>query len=164
MYQRILVPFDGSATSLRGLDEALMLAKSTGAAVRLIHMLDDFLYVGGVENCTAYTRDVIPDLRRAAYAILQSGREHAARAGIEVETQLLERVGARLSDVVEEQVQSWPADLVVMGSHGRRGMRRAILGSDAEQVLRHAHVPVLVVRAPDKAGAVRAELASAAAA
>lgn len=148
MYQRILVPFDGSATSLRGLEEAIKFARSSGAALRLVHVLDDFLYAVGIEGNVAYSRDVLPDLRRGAEAILKTGRDRAAAAGVTAETVLVECVGGRLADVVDEQVRSWHADLVVMGSHGRRGAIRALLGSDAEQVLRRSRVPVLLVRAP----------------
>jgi len=105
MYQRILVPIDGSETSDRGLEEALRLARLDGGSVRLIHVVDPQKHVPGYITCAA-----------------------------------------RLCDVVAAQAKSWKADLIVIGSHGRRGVERALLGSDAERILRVAPVPVLLVK------------------
>ena len=78
---------------------------------------------------------------------LEHGRERAGRAGVEAETALLfDQAAARLCDVVAAQAKSWKADLIVIGSHGRRGVERALLGSDAERILRVAPVPVLLVK------------------
>lgn len=148
MYQRILVPFDGSATSTRGLDEALQLAKMAGASVRLLHVVNELNYVTGFESYAAYAGDVIPLMREAGEAILAQGKARAAAAGVEVETELVENFSLRLSDVVLEQAERWKAELIVIGTHGRRGVQRLLLGSDAELILRTAPVPVLLVRAP----------------
>lgn len=152
MYQRILVPIDGSATSGRGLDEAIKLARLTGAELRLVHVVDELLFATGFETYAAYANDVVPFMRQAGEKILQDGKERAEKAGLKVDTVLFEGVAARLADVVADQVGGWSADLVVIGSHGRRGIGRALMGSDAEQVVRTAPVPVLVVRAPMPAG------------
>ena len=154
MYQRILVPFDGSPTSVCGLDEAIRLAALTHASLRLVHMLDDLLYVTGFETYAAYAGDVIPFMRDAGEKILQQGRARAEKAGVSVETLLLEGVAPRLSDLVADQVKAWKADLIVIGTHGRRGVGRLLLGSDAEQIVRAATVPVLLVRAPETSDAV----------
>ena len=147
MYQRILVPFDGSPTSTRGLDEATRLAKLTGASVRLIHLLDILVFTTGFETGAVYAGDVIPFMRRAGQEILQDGKVRAERAGVPVDTVLVEGMGSRLSDVVAEQAKAWGADLIVIGTHGRRGVGRLMLGSDAEQIVRTSTVPVLLVRA-----------------
>ena len=68
-------------------------------------------------------------------------------AGVKVETALLESYTGRVSDLVIDQSVEWGANLIVLGTHGRRGVKRMLLGSDAEQVLRLATVPVLLVRA-----------------
>lgn len=148
MYQRILVPFDGSATSGRGLDEAIRLATLTGASLRLIHMLDILVFATGFETAAVYAGDVIPFIRRTGQTILEEGKARAEKAGVAVDTVLLEGMGTRLSDVVTEQAKAWGADLIVIGTHGRRGVGRVLLGSDAEQIVRTAPVPVLLVRAP----------------
>ncbi len=147
MYQRILVPFDGSPTATRGLDEATALARLTGARIRLLHLVDDLVYATGFETGAVYLSDVLPVMRQAGRSILERGRERVQRAGIEVDTELLEGMGPRLAEVVAERAVAWHADLIVIGTHGRRGVGRMLLGSDAEQVLRSAPVPVLLVRA-----------------
>ena len=68
-------------------------------------------------------------------------------AGLEVETQLQVLKGGRVSDVILKEVRSADCDLIVIGTHGRRGFQRALLGSDAEAVLRESPVPVLLIRA-----------------
>jgi nucleotide-binding universal stress UspA family protein len=149
MYQRILVPFDGSATSSRGLTEAIQLARLSGARLRLVHMVDDLLYASGFESSAIYMTDVVPLMRAAGETILQQGKARAERAGVPVETVLLEGVATRLADAVDDQVGAWGADLIVIGTHGRRGLGRLLMGSDAEQIARTARVPVLLVRAPE---------------
>ena len=147
MYQRILVPFDGSATSSRGLDEAIKLATLTGATVRLIHVVDVLLFATGFETAAAYAGEVIPFMKQAGEKILQEGKARVEKAGVKAETLLVDSITTRLSDAVAAQVKAWNADLIVIGTHGRRGVDRLMLGSDAEQILRSALVPVLLVRA-----------------
>ena len=156
MYQRILVPFDGSPTSEHGLDEAIRLAKVTGATLRIIHVIDDLLYVSGFETYSVYASDVVPFMRQSGEALLKGGKARADREGVKAETLLLEGISPRLCQVIEEQVKTWGADLVVIGTHGRRGIGRLMLGSDAEQVVRTSAVPVLLVRGPATAGVATA--------
>ncbi len=156
MFRRILVPIDGSDTAGRGLDEAVKLALLTGAELRLVHVVDDLLFVTGFETYAGYTNDLVPLMRRGGEKILQDGKERVEKAGVKADTVLVEGVAARLADVVCDQVKAWSADLVVIGTHGRRGVGRMLLGSDAEQVLRTAPVPVLVVRATDSTKTVAA--------
>lgn len=145
MYQRILVAFDGSPTSARGLDEALRLARLAKARLRLLHVVDEMKHVTGHETFTAYTNDVLPRLRAGGEQVLRQGLEKAARAGVQADSRLVMSSGDRVCDVVAEQARYWDADLIVVGTHGRRGVGRVLLGSDAEQILRIAPVPVLLV-------------------
>ena len=69
--------------------------------------------------------------------------------GAEVDSVLVESAGRKLHEIVNEHAQAWGAEAIVLGTHGRRGLRRAVLGSDAEQVVRRSSVPVLLVRAPN---------------
>ena len=126
MYQRILVPVDGSSTSNAGLAEAVKLAKLTGARLLLLHVVDDLPILVSAEGMSA--------------------RASVASQGLAVDIKLLESLNGRLCDHVNQQVTAWKADLIVLGTHGRRGASRWLLGSDAEQVLRSAAVPVLLVR------------------
>lgn len=147
MYQRILVPIDGSRTSLKGLGEAIRLAKLAGGALRLIHVVDELKYVTGFETGAAYNEDLVPLMEEAGRQVLELGRKTAQRDGIEAETVLFTTLAGRVSDLVVEQAKAWNADLIVIGTHGRRGVGRVLMGSDAEQILRSAPVPVLLVRA-----------------
>jgi nucleotide-binding universal stress UspA family protein len=163
MYQRILVPFDGSATSSCGLDEAIGIAKLTGASLRLIHMLDILDFTSGFETAAVYTDHVIPFMRQTGQEILQGGKACAEKAGVRADTVLLEGMKTRLCDLVADQARAWGAELIVIGTHGRRGVGRVLLGSDAEQIVRTAPVPVLLVRAPQAAADVPTAVQAAAA-
>jgi len=147
MYQRILVPIDGSPTATRGLEEALALAKLTGARVRLLHHVDATTYASGFETYAAYTENLLPAMRAHGEAVLAAAVTLAAQRGVAVESQLREVFSRRVADVVAEEAAEWKADLIVIGTHGRRGASRLFLGSDAEQIVRIAQVPVLLVRA-----------------
>ncbi|WP_309678538.1 universal stress protein [Polaromonas sp.] len=149
MYHHILVPLDGSPTSRRGLSEAIKLAGLTGAKLKLLHYIDPFSYVGGFESPSVYLVDLLPVLRESGKAILKEGQALAAAQQITADTVLIDDANDRLCDRVIAQAQDWPADLIVMGTHGRRGVNRVFLGSDAEQILRLAPVPVLLVRGVD---------------
>jgi nucleotide-binding universal stress UspA family protein len=146
MYRRILVPIDGSATSDKGLDEAIALARLTGARLCLVHVLDDLSFATGYETCAVYTDTVLPFARRSGERILQEASARAAARGVQVETRLVDDLPPRMSELVAEQAKAWQADLIVIGTHGRRGAARLLLGSDAEQIMRMAPVPVLLVR------------------
>jgi nucleotide-binding universal stress UspA family protein len=147
MYQRILVPYDGSDTSTLGLQEAIQLAKLTGATLLLTHVVNDLAYVTGFEAPGTYTADLIPLMTKAGEEILARGQALATAAGIQTETALIQGLAMRVSESVAEQATAWHADLIVLGTHGRKGVGRMLLGSDAEQILRIAPVPVLLVRA-----------------
>jgi nucleotide-binding universal stress UspA family protein len=146
MYQRILVPVDGSATSAKGLDEAIRLAKLTGASLELVNVVDEMSLALGVEAYATYSQDVIAALRDGAREILDKARQQAASADVSADTKIIETFGARVADLIVDEAAAAKADLIVIGTHGRRGVSRLLLGSDAEQILRLAPVPVLLVR------------------
>ncbi len=156
MYQRILVPVDGSPTSTRGLDEAVRLAQLTRGQLRLLHVLDQVIAVTGFETAAVYLDEVLPMLKQAGYTLLEQAKTRVDAAGVPVDTLLATCVARRTSEVINEQAEAWHADLIVLGTPGRRGAGRLLLGSDAEQVLRSAAVPVLLVRAPDDVPSVQA--------
>lgn len=151
MYTQILVPVDGSSTSDRGLEEAVKLAKLTGARIRLIHVIDQLFYAGGMEGFGAMTVDLIPLLREGGAKILQAGKFRVEAAGVPVDTVLFDSSAGRVFDLVVTEATNWHADLIVIGTHGRRGVGRVFLGSDAEQIVRHASTPVLLVRSDEAA-------------
>jgi nucleotide-binding universal stress UspA family protein len=141
-YQRILVPVDGSATSDRALAAALRMARESDGRVKLLHAVDEMAYMGGYE----YAGDLAEYARENGKKVLAAGLAASASAGVQAESELVDTVGQRLGDTVAQQAKQWPADLVVVGTHGRRGFGRVLLGSGAEQIIRSAPVPVLVIR------------------
>ena len=144
-YKRILVPVDGSATSTRGLREALRLARRGQARVWLLHVVDEFTAFASPEMA-AMTDVVIKALLAGGRRVLARAQARARAAGVKAATLMPEVVGGRAADEIIRQARKVRADLIVIGTHGRRGVKRLALGSDAEQVVRRSPVPVLLVR------------------
>lgn len=142
MFKRILVPVDGSDTSNKALTAALQLARTVGASVRLVHAMDELVYLSGRES----SLDVGGIWREQATRILDGAMAMAGSAGVPAEQELIEAPGSRLGELVAKAASQWKADLIVVGTHGRRGVGRVLLGSGAEQIIRSAPVPVLVIR------------------
>lgn len=147
-HRRILVAIDGSHASERALDEGIAIARLSHAELRVIHVVDD-LSVSMAFNPYAgyYTGELISQLRQAGAQLLARAAARASAAGAVVYTALYDDLGLPVQERILEIARSWPADLIVMGTHGRRGVGRVLLGSCAEGVLRDAPVPVLLVRA-----------------
>lgn len=146
MFKRILIPVDGSDTANKALVAGLRMARETSASVRLLHALNEMAYLGGMAPDGTWSGDLIGMVREAGAKVLADATAIAQSAGVEPSQVLLEEPGKRLGEAVAEAAKLWGADLVVVGSHGRRGLGRVLLGSGAEQILRLAPVPVLVVR------------------
>ena len=147
MYTKILVPVDGSPTSDLGLAEALKLAKLTDAKLRLLHAVDMLSASLSPETSMATSPTVFEMLRRGGEEILARATTAAERAGVPSEIVLRDTLTGRVCDLVVEEAKQWGAELIVIGSHGRRGAGRLPMGSDAEQIARLSPVPVLLVRA-----------------
>lgn len=149
MYDRILVPIDGSETAQRGLREAVEAGRCLKARLILMHIVDNFPLQ--LEMSTAATYENSLDLlRKRGYEVLARAREAAQAAGVETESLLREIQHETVADAILEQVRLSDCKLIVMGTHGRRGMKRLAMGSDAELVLRASPVPVLLVRREDQ--------------
>ncbi|ROZ75419.1 universal stress protein [Ramlibacter sp. WS9] len=151
MYERILVAVDGSETSKRGLGEAVRLAKLTGGRLLLVHAIDDVSFAAamgayGMDLSGAVAGDWLADLREGGRAILREAEATAGAASVPAETVLGEGFAGPVWEQLCKEAENWKADLIVLGTHGRRGVGRALLGSTAEMVARHATVPVLLVR------------------
>ena len=145
MYKKILVPVDGSAPSMRGLSEAMKLAKSHGSQLQLVHVVNE-LVLGAAETPPVYMGEVVDALRAEGKAVLGKAERVVREHALEPQSVLLESIGGRAADLIVEQAKQWKADLIVMGTHGRRGLRRLALGSDADLVVRSSPVPVLLIR------------------
>jgi len=149
MYQRILVPVDGSDTARRGLEEAIRLSKALGGSLRLVHIIDDTPLAMNPETGIA-AAPLVADFAEGGKQIMEEARAFAAAEGVQVDTALYENFTGRIAERILEDARKSGAELIVMGTHGRRGIRHAVLGSDAEAVVRGANVPVLLVRAPGR--------------
>lgn len=150
MYARILVPVDDSPAALAGLREALRLARAGGGQVRLLHAVGTRPHLSETIAFEEAPEEFASETLDRGAALLARLRDEGAAGEVAVDTVLLERAGRPLHELVNEQAQAWKAELLVLGTHGRRGMRRLVAGSAAEQVVRHAEVPVLLVRCDDE--------------
>jgi nucleotide-binding universal stress UspA family protein len=146
MYQRILVPVDGSNTSDSALREAIKLASDRKAELWIVHVIEDVAPMWDVEFLNI--NDIREGLRQTGRRVLAKAEAVARDAGIKVETKLIETSppGARIASMIAAEAKAWPADLIVIGTHGRRGVDHLLMGSVAEGVVRISPVPVLLIR------------------
>ena len=149
MYSRILVPVDGSETSKLGLLEVIKIAKDHNSQLRLVHVVNEFVMDYSI-GTTLYSSQLIDAIRNVGKEILAGMEALVSQHGITPQSVLLESIGIPAANLIVTQAKEWPADLIVMGTHGRRGLRRMAMGSDAELVLRSTPVPVLLVRHTDQ--------------
>jgi nucleotide-binding universal stress UspA family protein len=145
MYRRILIPVDRSTCSHAAMEHGLNLAHEHQAEVRIIHIID-------TQSLHTYegvnVEPVETAWRRAGQEILDRAEECARAAGLAAVTvALVETRGRRIASAIVAECERWPADLILMGTHGRHGIEHALLGSVAEGVIRTAPVPVLLFRA-----------------
>ena len=146
MYQRILVPLDGSEVSNRGLHEALRLVQDTSASLVLLHVIDNYPTMREFASSRPL-EDMRKHRLREGCALLAPPSKLARDAGAPVQDVACFATESASASILECAVQNH-CDLIVMSSHGRSGVRRALLGSVAEAVSRHSTVPVLIVPAP----------------
>jgi nucleotide-binding universal stress UspA family protein len=143
MYAKILVPTDGSKLSDRAVAEAAQLAALCGAKLLLLHVqqpLDDPRTYQG-QGVGKHFRDA---RREAGEAVIATGTKAAARNRIEPASRIVEDFSP--FNAIMKAVKNDKCDLIVMASHGRRGLRALLIGSETQKVLTHSLVPVLVVR------------------
>lgn len=153
MFERILVSIDGSDTANKALVVATQMARDSGgrARLRLVYVLDP---PPALRGSGAFTQD-LSDMqdtfelgRDGGNQLLDNALQITHSAGLDADTELLERFGDSLGSMVASAALRWNADLIVVGTHGRHGVGRVLLGSGAEDIVRQAPVPVLVVRMP----------------
>jgi nucleotide-binding universal stress UspA family protein len=154
MYKHILVAIDGSVTSDLALREAIELAKNQNAMLRLLHVVDVTppAYVTSEITSTLAAQFPLAEyqktLQESGELLLATRATTAREAGVNVETKLITvgTLGERIYESVEAESKQWPADLVVIGTEGRRGFQRLMIGSVAEGLVRISTKPVLLVR------------------
>ncbi|HET8763685.1 MAG TPA: universal stress protein [Rhodanobacter sp.] len=145
MFKHILVPIDDDAGSHRAIEQAVALARSIGARVTGVHAMMEFNPVGIVEELIEPPPDQLRQLAEAhADKLLALLADEAGRAGVACDTIAVQ--GDRPWQVIVAKAAELACDLIVMASHGRRGVAKLVLGSETQKVLTHAEIPVLVVR------------------
>jgi nucleotide-binding universal stress UspA family protein len=146
-YQHLLVPSDGTRLSDQALAQAIALAKALGATLTLLHVQPP-LPVSLIGMGDMLDPATVESLSRAAESesqrILEEARATAAREGLRIQTEVLKQDLPHRAIV--EAAKRHGCDLIVMASHGRKGLTSLLLGSETQRVLLHASVPVLVVR------------------
>jgi len=147
MYKRILVAVDGSHTSEQALQEAVRLAREGDGSLHLVHVVDEVI----LESYSEYGswEELREPMRSAGRAILEKSETLAKAGGVKVDTKLLinDTLRERAADLIAQEAEAWGADLIVVGTHGRRGVNRLLVGSVAERIVRAATKPVLLIRA-----------------
>jgi nucleotide-binding universal stress UspA family protein len=146
MYKRILVPVDGSRTAEAGLREAIKLASgSRNSTIRLLHVLDLLPALQGMEVIA--TDALLRNMTQFGEKVLKQAKTLVEQSGIRAETVFHRGSQRQAADGIAREARKWKADAIIMGTHGRRGIGRLVMGSDAESVVRESRVPVLLVKA-----------------
>ena len=152
-YRRLLLPFEDGPASRRALQEAVALAGRCGATLEILALFEPARHLSGFEPAPYAVGEVLPRARARLAGALDAAARMAAAAGVATDVRMLEGEAIDLPAIVARQARETGADLVVMGTRGRDGLDRFLLGSVAEGILRRSPVPVLLVRAPDAPGA-----------
>jgi len=148
MCTRILVAIDDSSTSARALTEAVRLARMTGAALCIAHVVDEGPISQHGMGLGTYIdiEKVKEDMRGEGNRLLDAAADKAVGAGCRPERILVGSAARRIDEAIVETARDWGADLVVVGAHGRRGFERMLVGSVAENLVRLATTTVMLVR------------------
>lgn len=150
MYKQILISTDGSEVARKGVDHGLALARSVGAKVVIVTVTEPFpIYAGaaagaGWAPAPMEAAEYEARQKGAAETTLADAKAAADRLGVDAETVHVPE--AHPAEAIAETAANRHCNLIVMASHGRRGIRRLLLGSQTSEVLAHSSVPVLVVR------------------
>lgn len=161
MFQRILIPIDGSKTSQQALKRGIAFAAEQGAALRLLHVHEVSVLSDIYASQTASGMTVAPnvkalekfeaDLEKRSQSLLQQATAMAAKAGVaKVDGKMINAGMRKAAKLIVDDAAKWKADLIVMGTHGRSGFDHLVFGSVAEGVMRSATAPVLLIRSPGK--------------
>lgn len=144
MFKHILVPVDGSPPSSQSIEKAIAMAQAFKSAVTLIYVIDAYAFTGVGVDFAYGQAQYLSAATAEAHVSIKTAKEAFEACGIAVTTSIVE--GPAVYKGILEAAESIGADLIVMGSHGRKGLEKLVLGSVAAQVLSHARMPVLIVR------------------
>jgi len=150
MFRKILVAVDGSRTSRLGLEEAIQLAKEQNATLYLLHVVEEQILIQDPSVASGmYIDDLLRTLREDGKTILAEAEAVVKRSHVRAKALMVENFASPIADVIVTQAKKLKVNLIVLGTHGRRGVKRLVMGSDAEGVIRETPVPVLLVRSSE---------------
>lgn len=144
MFTRILIPTDGSDLANKAAKDALEMAKLQGASVVGVYVIDPFPYIGLGEASALGLQAYMEEVQVAAQSALTQIRAEAEALGVRYQGDTIER--SATYEGILDTAEAEHCDLIVMGSHGRQGMKAMILGSVTQKVLTHSKLPVLVIK------------------
>lgn len=144
MYQRILFPTDGSDITAKALQHALSIAKLTGATLQVLSVKEPFPYSAISEMQPVPPQEFYDTQEKVAGGRVKAALAAAEAAGVKAQGETVEALHPW--EAILEQAKVHGCDLLVMASHGRRGVSALLLGSETQKVLTHSTLPVLVVR------------------
>ena len=146
MYNHVLVAVDGSDNSNRALREAIKLVKDQHSELRLIHVVETPAYM--ILETPNLVADYQKALQETGQKVLANCSEIVRAAGCKADTKtiVIQTLDQSISDAIDDEASLWRADVIVIGTHGRRGFRRLLLGSVAEELIRITSKPVLLIR------------------
>lgn len=145
MFKHILIPVDGSETSMKAVAKAAELAKVFGSAVTAMYVIDPYPFTGVGADFAYGQAQYLSAATAEANTALDMAKAAISQAGV-ANVNVLVGEGHAIHDGIVRAVETTGADLIVMGSHGRRGLEKLVLGSVTQRVLGAARIPVLVVR------------------
>ncbi len=148
MYKRIVLAYDGSSCSVKALDEAILLARLQSATLCIVHVDDGAAAHGGIDLHGYVDRldNVTGKIREQTEHLLDAAVAKAIAAGCQVERQLVMAEHRRPAEAIADIARDWKADLIIVGTHGRRGFQRLLVGSVAENLVRIATTSLMLVR------------------
>ena len=144
MFKHLLVPIDGSPTAQLAVDKAIALARAFGSSVTVLFVVDPYPFTGVGSDFAYGQTQYLSAAKAEATEALAAARMALEAAGIKVNATLVE--AHSIWRGILDAAESGAADLIVMGSHGRSGIEKLVLGSVAQRVVSHATVTVMVVR------------------
>lgn len=144
MFKQILVPVDGSGTALLAVDKAIGLARAFDSRIMLVHVIDFYPFAGIGADYAFGQNEYMTAATASANQALARAAEAVTAAGLRCEQQVVE--GHAVHEGILQAATSLGADLIIMGSHGRHGIEKLLLGSTTQRLLSHTTLPVLVVR------------------
>ncbi|MGA8392356.1 MAG: universal stress protein [Burkholderiaceae bacterium] len=147
MYARILVATDGSTLSKKAVNSAISLAALCGAelvAIKVVPRYPQSYFEGSIPLSVDDVKRVEKQWAEDGQAVVDAVKKTAAAKGVTVKAVTVK--SDLVSDALISAATKYKADLIVMASHGRKGIKRLLLGSETQHVLTHSHIPVLVLR------------------